>query len=117
MFARGFFRGRFIRRTLSTLGALLALVGGVLVLVASVSTGAGGVSVLHPLQLVLGIGALVGAWWIHRGGKALLFPRARLTFAGFVAAAIGALLFVLGSGTEGLLVLAGGIVALVATAV
>ena len=115
MFARGFLRGRFIRRTLGTLGALLAFVGGVLVLVASVPSGAGA-SAVRLFPLVLGLGALLGAWWIHRGGKALLFPRIRLTAAGFLTAAIGALLFITGSGTEALLVLGGGIVALVATA-
>jgi len=115
MFARGFLRGRFVRRTLGALGALLAFLGGVLVLAASFPSGAGS-SGLQLFRLVLGLGALLGAWWIHRGGKAFLFPRIRLTMAGFLTAAIGALLFLTGSGTEALLVLGGGIVALVATA-
>lgn len=111
MFAGGFFRARFVRRIVSSFAALLAFVGGILILVASVGLGL----VSGILGIVLSLGALLSAWWIYRGGKALLFPRARLSFAGFVAVGAGALLFVLGHGVDALLVLAGGILSWIAT--
>ena len=111
MFAGGFFRARLIRRALSTVAALLAFVGGVLVLVASIALGA----VLGLLGIVFGLGALLSAWWIYRGGKALLFPRARLSFAGFVAIAVGVILFVLGHGVDAMLVAGGGVLSWIAT--
>ncbi|HII41253.1 MAG TPA: hypothetical protein HA326_08580, partial [Thermoplasmata archaeon] len=39
MFAGGFFRARFVRRIVSSFAALLAFVGGILILVASVGLG------------------------------------------------------------------------------
>ncbi len=115
MFARGLFRGRYVRRTLGFVGALLAFFGGILVLVAALPSGSGGLSIAQPFRFVLGLGALLGAWWIHRGGKAILFPRIRLTTAGLLTAGIGVLLYLTGSGTDALLVLGGGVVALLAT--
>ncbi len=95
----------------STVAALLAFVGGVLVLVSSLGHGA----VVGIFAILVGLAALLGSWWIYRGGKALLFPRARLTFAGFLTAAAGVLLFILGFGLEGILVIAGGVLSWVAT--
>lgn len=111
MFAGSFFRARFVRRILSSVAALLAFIGGLLVLVASVALGL----VFGLLGIVLGLAALLSAWWIYRGGKALLFPRARLSFAGFVAIGAGVLLFILGHGLDSLLVIGGGVLSWVAT--
>ncbi len=111
MFAGGFFRARLVRRIISSVAALLAFLGGVLVLVASVGVGA----VFGILGIILGLGALLSAWWIYRGGKALLFSRARLSFAGFVAIAAGVLLYILGHGVDSLLVIGGGVLSWVAT--
>ncbi len=106
-----FFRARQIRRTVSLVAALLAFVGGALVLVTAFGRGLAAAFV----PAILGVGALFGAWWIYNSGKALLFPRSRLTFSGFLTAAIGILLYVLGMGVDGLLVIAAGIVAWLAT--
>lgn len=111
MFATRFFRARAVRRILSSVAALLAFLGGILVLIASVALGV----VSGIVGIVLGLGALLSAWWIFRGGRALLFPRARLSFAGFVAIAVGAILFVLGHGTDALLVVGGGVLSWIAT--
>jgi hypothetical protein len=111
MFAGSFFRARLVRRTISAVAALLAFVGGVLVLVSSLGRGA----LVGIFAILVSLVALLGAWWIYRGGKALLFPRARLSFAGFVTAAAGIVLFVLGFGTDAILVIAGGILSWVAT--
>lgn len=111
MFAGGFFRARMVRRILSSIAALLALAGGILVVLASIALGL----VLGFVGIVLGLGALLAAWWIYRGGKALLFPRARLSFAGFVAIAVGVILYVLGHGVDALLVAGGGLLSWLAT--
>lgn len=111
MFAGGFFRGRAIRRVLSAVAALLAFFGGLLVLLASFALG----PVSGLLGIVLGLGALASAWWMYRGGRALLFPRARLSLAGLVAIAVGVLLFVLGHGVDALLVAGGGLLSWIAT--
>lgn len=111
MFAGGFFRARMVRRVVSSVAALLALVGGILVVLASIALGL----VLGFAGIVLGLGALLCAWWIYRGGKALLFPRARLSFAGFAAIAVGVILYILGHGTDALLVAGGGLMSWVAT--
>lgn len=111
MFAGGFFRARLFRRLLSAFGALIAFIGGVLVLVSSVATA----TAIGVLGIVVGIGAILGAWGIYRGGRALLFPRARLSFSGFVTTAAGVILFILGFGLDAWLVIAGGVVSWVAT--
>ncbi len=111
MAALGFFQSRLVRRVVSGIGALLALVGGVLVLVASY--GRGLASALFPV--VLGLAALFGAWWIHNSGKALLFSRSRLTMSGLVTAVVGVLVYVVGFATDGLLVIAAGVLAWLAT--
>ncbi len=111
MFAGGFFRARFVRRIISSIAALLAFVGGILVVIASLALGI----VFGILGLILGLAALLSAWWIYRGGKALLFPRARLSFAGFVAIGAGVLLFILGHGIDSLLVIGGGVLSWIAT--
>ncbi len=111
MFAGGFFRARMVRRVISSVAALLALVGGILVVLASIALG----MVLGFVGIVLGLGALLSAWWIYRGGKALLFPRARLSFAGFVAIGVGVILYILGHGIDALLVTGGGLLSWIAT--
>ncbi len=111
MFERGFFRGRMIRRALTGVAALLVLAGGILVVLASIALGL----VLGFVGIILGLGALLAAWWIYRGRKALLFPRARLTFAGFVAIGVGVILYVLGHGIDALLVVGGGVLSWIAT--
>jgi len=111
MLAGGFLRARLIRRATSTIAALMALVGGALVLIAA--AGRGVATAVFPV--ILGLGALLGAWWIYRSGKALLFPRSRLTASGFLTAAVGVVIYVLGFGVDGLLVIAAGVVAWVAT--
>ncbi len=111
MFAGGFFRGRMIRRMISTVAAILAFVGGVLVLVASLGHGL----LVGFVGLLVGLASLLGAWWIYRGGKALLFPRARLSFAGFFTTAAGVILLILGFGLDAILVIAGGISSWIAT--
>ncbi len=111
MLAGGFFRARMVRRVLSTVAALLALFGGLLVLIAAAGRGLAS----SVLPAILGLGAVFGAWWIYNGGKALLFPRARLTMSGFITAIIGVLIYVLGFGVDGLLVIAAGVAAWVAT--
>ncbi len=100
-----------VRRVISSIAALLALVGGILVVLASIALG----MVLGFVGIVLGLGALLSAWWIYRGGKALLFPRARLSFAGFVAIAVGVILYILGHGIDALLVAGGGLMSWIAT--
>ncbi len=111
MLAGGFFRARMVRRVVSTVAALMALFGGLLVLLAAAERGLGAAV----LPAVLGLGAVFGAWWIHSGGKALLFPRARLTLSGLITAVFGVLIYVLGFSLDGLLVLAAGVAAWVAT--
>ncbi len=111
MAALGFFQSRLVRRAVSSIAALMALAGGALVLIASY--GRGFASAIFPA--ILGVVALFGAWWIHNSGKALLFPRSRLTMSGLVTALAGALVYVLGFGLDGLLILAAGIVAWLAT--
>lgn len=111
MLAGGFFRARMVRRVVSTVAALMALFGGLLVLIAAAGRGLSSAI----LPMVLGLAAVFGAWWIHNGGKALLFPRARLTMSGFITAVIGVLIYVAGYGVDGLLVIAAGIAAWVAT--
>ena len=113
MFAGGFFRTRYIRRKVVTAGAILAFVGGLLVLLSSVSHG-----IVASLFLIfLALGAFVGAFWMRNAGKALLFPRARLVTAGLITAAIGVILFILGQGLNAGLVIAGGLIAWLATIV
>lgn len=116
MFARGFFRGSAIRRVLGLFGALLAAVGGILALVASLAGARAGVTASAVVGGILGLLALLGALRIYRGGKAFLFARIRLTGSGLLAIIVGIILLALGFGTPGLLVVGGGIVALVATA-
>lgn len=111
MFAGGFFRTRYIRRMVSSVGAVLAFVGGLLVLLFAV--GHGIVASIFPTLLALG--SFVGAFWIHNAGKAILFPRARLVTAGLITAAIGVILFILGQGLNAGLVIAGGLIAWLAT--
>jgi len=95
----------------STVAALLAFVGGVLVLVSSLGQGVA----VGFLGILVGLASLLGAWWIYRGGKALLFPRARLSFAGFLTTGAGVVLFLLGFGLDAILVIAGGTLSWVAT--
>ncbi len=111
MFAGSFVRARLVRRMVSALAALLAFAGGVLVLVGSFGTG-GATGIF---SILVGLAALLGSWWIYRGGKALLFPRSRLTFAGLVTTAAGVVLFILGHGFDAMLVIAGGVISWVAT--
>jgi len=111
MFAGGFFRARLARRIISGFGALMAFLGGILILVSSVAYG----TAIGVLGIVLGLGALLGAWGIYRGGRALLFPRARLSFSGFITTAAGVVLFILGFGLDAMLIIAGGVVSWVAT--
>ncbi len=111
MFGSGFFRARMVRRILSSIAAILAFIGGILVLIASIALG----TVFGMIGIILGLGSLLSAWWMYRGGRALLFPRARLSFAGFMAIAVGVILFILGHGTDALLVIGGGILSWVAT--
>ncbi len=113
----GFMRTRAVRRMLGLLGALLALAGGLLAIVAALPSGSRGFSLASPFEFLLGLGALFGAWWIHNGGKALLFPRARLSTAGMITVGIGVILLILGAGTAGGLVVLAGVVALVATVI
>ncbi len=115
MFARRLFRGHSTRRMLGLLGAILAVAGGLLVFVTAASSG-GSLTAGLVLSVILGFAALLGASRIHRSAKAMLFWRARLTAAGLLTAAVGVVLFILGRGAEGVLVLAGGIIALVARA-
>lgn len=117
MFSGGFFRGRLVRRTLGFVGALLAFIAGVLVLVASFSIGQTVSTAGSVFQILLALGALVGAWWIHRGSKAILFPRVRLVTAGFVTAGVGVLLSIVGREVEGLMAIGAGLIALIATIV
>ena len=112
MFAGGFFRARMVRRMISGLAALMAFLGGALVLVSAVSSR----TAVAVLGVIFGLGALVGAWGIYRGGRALLFPRARLSISGFITVAAGVILFILGFGLGALLVVAGGAASWVATA-
>lgn len=111
MFAGGFLRARLVRRIVSSVAALLTFLGGILVLIASLALGIA----FGLVGILLGLGALLGAWWMYRGGRALVFPRARLSFAGFIAIAVGAILYVLGHGVDALLVLGGGVMSWVAT--
>ena len=111
MVAGGFFAQRLVRRVVSGIAALLAFFGGVLVLLAT--AGQGIVSSIFPI--LLGLVALFGAWWIYASGKALLFPRSRLTISGIVTAGTGVLVYILGFGVDGLLVIAAGILAWLAT--
>lgn len=111
MFAGSFVRARLVRRMLSALAALLAFAGGVLVLVSSIGNGLA----VGLLSTLVGLAAILGSWWIYRGGKALLFPRSRLTFAGFLTTAAGIVLFLLGHGIDAMLVIAGGVLSWVAT--
>lgn len=117
MFARGLFRGFAVRRLLGLLGALLAAVGAILVLVASFAAGRGSLTAGAVVGGILGIVALLGAFGIYRGGKAILFPRIRLTGSGLLTIVIGIILLALSFGTAGLLVLGGGVIALLATAI
>jgi len=100
---------------LGLLGAILAVAGGLLVFVTAASSG-GSLTAGLVLSVILGFAALLGASRIHRSAKAMLFWRACLTAAGLLTAAVGVVLFILGRGAEGVLVLAGGIIALVARA-
>ncbi len=114
MFAGGFFRGRAIRRVLGFFGALLALLAGLIGLIALSTLGIA--SLLGAgFQLILVIGAFLGAWWIHNASKAILFPRTRLSTGGFVTAAVGVLMLIMSRSTEGYLAIVGGVLALVAT--
>ncbi len=111
MVAGGFFAQRLVRRVISGVAALLSFFGGVLVLLASVGHGI----VASILPIILGLVALFGAWWIYNSGKALLFPRSRLTMSGLVTSGTGVLVYLLGFGVDGLLVLAAGLLAWLAT--
>ena len=116
MFARGLFRRRqSTRRMLGLAGALLAVAGGLFVFVVAASS-AGSLTAELVLSVILGFVALLGASRIYRSSKAMLFARARLTAAGILTAGVGVVLVFLGQGTAGIIVLAGGIVALVARA-
>jgi hypothetical protein len=117
MFARGLFRGFALRRILGLFGALLAAVGAILVLASSFAAGRGSVTAGAVLGGILGIVALVGAFGIYRGGKAILFPRIRLTGSGLLTIVIGIIMLALSLGTPAFLVLGGGVIALLATAV
>lgn len=111
MFAGSFLRARLVRRAVSLVAALLAFAGGAAALVTSLAHGI----LVGIFALLVSLAALLSAWWIYRGGRALLFPRARLSLAGFVATASGVLLTVLGFGVDGLLVVAGGVLSWLAT--
>ncbi len=111
MVAGGFFAQRLIRRAVSGIAALLAFFGGVFVLLATVGHGIAA----SILPILLGLVSLFGAWWIYNSGKALLFPRSRLTMSGLLTAGTGVLMYILGLGMDGLLVLAAGILAWLAT--
>lgn len=95
----------------STVGAVLAFVGGLLVLVASV--GHGILASIFPILLALG--SLLGAYWIYKAEKAILFPRARMVTAGLITAAIGVILLILGQSLNAGLVIVGGLIAWFAT--
>lgn len=111
MFGSGFLRARLVRKMVSTVAALLAFAGGALVLVGALDHGL----VVGVFALLVALASLVGAWWIYRGGKALFFPRARLSFAGFFTMAAGVVLYLLGFGLDAFLVIAGGILSWFAT--
>lgn len=111
MVAGGFFAQRLVRRMVSAVAALLAFFGGLFVLLASVGQGIA----TSILPILLGLVSWFGAWWIYSSGKALLFPRSRLTISGLVTAGAGVLVYVLGFGIDGLLVIAAGILAWLAT--
>ncbi len=114
MFAGGFLRGRAIRRVLGFFGALLAFLAGLIGLIALATPGI--TSLLGAgVQLILVIGAFLGAWWIHNASKAILFPRTRLSTGGFVTAAVGVLMILMARRTEGFLAVIGGVLALAAT--
>ncbi len=111
MFAGSFVRARLVRRAVSTIAALFAFAGAALVLVGSLEHDvAAGI-----FGILVSLAAMLGAWWIYRGGKALLFPRARLSFAGFLTTASGAILYVLGFGVDAILVIVGGLLSWGAT--
>lgn len=111
----GFLRGYSIRWMFGLAGALPALAGGILVLVATLSTSQNVASptIIWVFHAALGVGALLAASRIYKTSKALLFARARMSGAGILAAVIGGLLYIVGFGFEGLLVIAGGVVAIV----
>ncbi len=111
MFAGGFFRGHVVRRVVGLIAALLAFLGGLLALVTSIGHGIA----VGILGIIFSLGALVSAWWIYRGDRALFFPRARLSFAGFVAIAVGVILFILGFGLDAMMVIGGGVLSWLAT--
>lgn len=111
MFARGFVRGRFVRRVVGAIAALLAFIGGVLTLLTAITHGV----VAGMLGIIFGLGALLSAWLIYRGDRALFFPRARLTFAGFMAIGAGVILFILGFGLDAVMVIGGGVLSWLAT--
>ncbi len=117
MFARALVRGRVVRRTIGSFAALLALLGGVSVLVGAFPTGASGATAVRPEPILLGLGSILAAWMTRRAAKAFLFPRVRLTAAGLLAIALGGGLLMTGAGPGALLVLGGGLVALLASVV
>ena len=117
MFARGLFGGFAIRRILGLLGGVLSAVGGLLVLVAVFASGHVGLTAGTVFGALLGLGALFAALRIYRAGHGILFPRVRLMGAGILSIILGVILVALSFGTAGLLVLGGGVVALIATAV
>lgn len=111
----GFFRRYSVRWIVGLAGALPALAGGLLALVTVLSTSqnVSSPSIIWVFHAVLGVAALFGASRIYRASKALLFPRSRMTGAGILTLIIGGLLYFVGFGLDGLLVIAGGVVAIV----
>ena len=111
----GFLRRYSVRWIIGLAGALPALAGGILVLVATLSTAQtlSTLTLVSAFHAILGIGALFGASRIYRASKAILFAKARLTGAAILTAIVGVLLFLVGFGTEAILVLAGSVVAFI----
>ncbi len=99
-----------MHRLLSLLAFVLALIGGVLVVVSSLG-GLGHPSIsslaINGLVFLLGLGAILGGWMIYTGVRKL---------GGIVTLIAGIILFALtgGAGTSVLLVLAAGVLGLLA---
>lgn len=101
---------RFIVKLLGIAGFLLALVGGVLILVSAIS--GGGLSatslILRGFEAILGLGAILGGFMIFTGP---------MRFGGLIAVFAGVLLLVITSvATAAVMVFAAGIIGIVGAA-